>query len=62
MAKYAIIIKKSLILSRNKTSKNKIIGCDMPEDYSVLESMFNNYVQDVTKKKTEKIIISSKSL
>ena len=49
-----MIIKKGPIILSKKTTNNRIIGCVMPKDYSVLETLFNNYVQDVTNKAIEK--------
>ena len=49
-----MIINMGFIISSKKNTKNRIIGCVIPEEYFVLETMFNNYVQDVTKKSREK--------
>ena len=54
LAKDAMIIKKGLIILIKKTTNNQIIGCVMPEDYLILETILNNYVWDVMKKATEK--------
>ena len=52
-------IKKGIFLLSKKTTKNRIIGGVMPKYYLVFKTMFNNYVQDVTRKAREKGDIDS---